>query len=421
MTIFQKMLVAPLLSLLLYGAFSIYSQSLQKQENEQIVRIRNDFLPVFVIANENTRLFNEVRGVFKDAVVAGEPAWLEDAQLAKQQLDKNILLLSDYPEIIDLAELDKLTRNLDLYYSNAHQLALSMLGNSLFIVSADNLIQDVERYHNSSESQITALREDIDRQFRQTVDDINLSLNQLITGGAAISIALLLLVVAVALSVSLTTRSRMKKVIARMEALASGETDFSHRLEVTSKDEMDVLIYWFNKLSDKLEQNYKAMESVSITDGLTQLNNRGRADSFLLEAMASSRAAAVPLAIILIDIDHFKKINDEHGHVVGDDVLIAFAEILRDRASERSFIGRWGGEEFIIILRDYDSILAGRLAEELRANIHSHNFRDGLGVTASFGVGQMRPEDDVVGFLKRTDDNLYRAKREGRDRVNLGI
>ncbi|WP_376742241.1 GGDEF domain-containing protein [Ensifer canadensis] len=132
------------------------------------------------------------------------------------------------------------------------------------------------------------------------------------------------------------------------------------------------------------------------------------------------RNAGAPLSLILCDIDHFKAINDAHGHAAGDRVLATFAGVLRDSVREADLVARIGGEEFAILLPGMDVDAAMAVAECIRERLAIHRFPV-LGatesVTASFGLAQRDGSERFQAFSARADARLYRAKREGRDRV----
>jgi len=159
----------------------------------------------------------------------------------------------------------------------------------------------------------------------------------------------------------------------------------------------------------------KAMEYISEHDKLTSLANRGRLDFVLEKEFFKSLRYKHPLSIILIDIDHFKKVNDTHGHLVGDSVLIEIANLLTAITRKSDTTGRWGGEEFLIICTDTELSGALTLAENLRMSIEKHDFKTIGNTTVSIGVSQLEKNDSLESMLKRCDDNLYKAKDSGRN------
>ncbi|MES9951090.1 MAG: GGDEF domain-containing protein [Candidatus Thiodiazotropha sp.] len=125
-----------------------------------------------------------------------------------------------------------------------------------------------------------------------------------------------------------------------------------------------------------------------------------------------------PLAMIILDIDRFKHYNDHYGHQAGDDVIRGIAHALATSARGNDSIGRWGGEEFIIICRDTDLDTALKIAERLRTTIEQAQFQVDEPVTCSFGVTSYRVGDNADSLIKRADDALYASKQLGRNRVS---
>ncbi len=411
------MLLVPVLSLILYSGFIIYSYSEHQQSNHKIAELRDDYLPILEVANQNIQIFKEIRDVLKDAVLAHESAWLKSNTERKSLINQNFIELSRYPNIVDQDQLRTLQQNFDLYYISGQKLAAMIISNQDESMEDYQLIDNVERYHNQTTSQFDHLKTSISEHFRQTIDDTNQTLNQLLFWGSAMAISLMVFLVTVTLFVSLHTRNNVRGVIARMKALAQGSTDFSQRLVRKQRDELGYLIYWFNRLSDKLEQDYIRIETISITDNLTKLNNRNRTDSFFPQVLLNAQRKKTLLSVVILDIDLFKSINDTHGHLVGDEVLKTFADILRSTARFHDFIARWGGEEFILILSDTSLIDAANHVEKIRQAIEKHNFKGVGRVTASFGIALVADKDNVHSVMQRADECLYAAKKRGRNCV----
>lgn len=160
------------------------------------------------------------------------------------------------------------------------------------------------------------------------------------------------------------------------------------------------------------------MRDLAIRDGLTGLFNRRHVLEMLGEAVARSMEAGERLCVTLIDIDHFKKINDEHGHLVGDAVLRDFARQLSGRLRGTDIIGRYGGEEFVIVLRAAGAEAAQRIVGEFRERFRDRDFGELPTYTFSAGISELGVDGaDVEGLLGRADERLYEAKRAGRDRI----
>ncbi len=155
----------------------------------------------------------------------------------------------------------------------------------------------------------------------------------------------------------------------------------------------------------------------AVTDTLTGLANRRQLDDELDRQIATARRHPQPLSIALIDLDRFKAVNDRLGHEAGDHVLIEVAQRLTGSVRTSDILGRWGGEEFLLIAPHTDHDAALVLTERCRARMADTPFLDTIPVTASFGVATLAPEDDARSLLRRADHALYRAKDQDRNRV----
>lgn len=160
-----------------------------------------------------------------------------------------------------------------------------------------------------------------------------------------------------------------------------------------------------------LERGRRSARRLAQVDALTTVNNRHG----VLPAMEAALAHPDDAALIVLDLDHFKRINDTHGHAGGDEILRQVGRAMKAAAREDDAIGRWGGEEFVIVLHAGGKAAAERVARKVRAAIH--DIRADFPVSASFGVTLVRPTDTVESLFKRADGALYAAKHGGRDRI----
>lgn len=161
----------------------------------------------------------------------------------------------------------------------------------------------------------------------------------------------------------------------------------------------------------------RELERLSSTDRLTGLYNRLRLDEALAKELARAARYESVFSVILLDVDHFKAVNDSHGHQAGDQVLVRLSQILQDHRRVPDVVGRWGGEEFLIVCPETDGEGAAVYAEQLRAAIAGASFPTVGHKTASFGVATYRPGDNEKELVRRADEALYQAKEAGRDRV----
>lgn len=159
------------------------------------------------------------------------------------------------------------------------------------------------------------------------------------------------------------------------------------------------------------------LTELALTDPVTGLWNRRHSTEMLAADLTNARRHGQPLALLMIDIDHFKEINDTHGHPIGDRVLVEVAQRLRENLRDTDVVGRWGGEEFVVLLRycDFDSALS--TAEKLRRRIAESPFAGPHALTVSIGAAQLSAEDDLNSWMDRADSAMYEAKRQGRNAV----
>jgi diguanylate cyclase len=176
---------------------------------------------------------------------------------------------------------------------------------------------------------------------------------------------------------------------------------------------------------DDLRQELERLRRESVTDTLTSLMNRRAFDRAIAEAIAGTLSQRVPLCLLMVDVDHFKKVNDTFGHLVGDKVLRLIAELLRKGVKGRDTAARYGGEEFALILPETPLEGARAVAESIRKAIERSRLKrtdtgEPIGVvTVSIGAARYREGESPEHFVNRCDMALYQAKRSGRNRVAL--
>jgi len=179
------------------------------------------------------------------------------------------------------------------------------------------------------------------------------------------------------------------------------------------------------RLQDRLQQNYQRGLSLALTDPLTNLYVRRYGEAHLDELMGRVNQDVASAAVLLFDVDHFKQVNDTHGHDAGDDVLRELAARTIKSVRSVDLAVRWGGEEFLVVMPETDLANAAAVAERLRATVAKNSFAIGsdgekLAVTISVGVAAaIAGGDNRDRLLKRADDALYSAKSAGRNRVAI--
>lgn len=194
-------------------------------------------------------------------------------------------------------------------------------------------------------------------------------------------------------------------------------TTIKHTAQERSTPEVKKIAEALFNMSQKVAETQDALEHLSSTDQLTTLWNRRKLEECLEQKIKESERGSF-FSVLMIDIDRFKTINDTCGHEVGDHVLEVTAQLMRQSVRASDILGRWGGEEFLLILPQTDTQGACVIAEQMRTNVKHHTFDHYANtVTMSLGVATYRSGDTPNAILKRADTALYRAKNNGRDRV----
>ena len=242
-----------------------------------------------------------------------------------------------------------------------------------------------------------------------------------------------LLVGLLAYKMSRSIVTPLQRLIGAAEHIASG--DLVVQLPAARDDEIGRLTWAFNQMTDSLcrsraeidaashtlQQQNRMLERLSVTDSLTGLFNRRKLAELLADQIALFRRNHRAFSILMLDIDHFKPLNDNYGHLVGDAVLAQVAEIIAQTIRNVDAAARYGGEEFVVVLVETSSQAAMETAERIRAKVAAARYEAGeqvLSVTLSVGVAECMEDDATAeSVIARADQALYQAKAAGRNRV----
>ena len=234
-----------------------------------------------------------------------------------------------------------------------------------------------------------------------------------------LNLGIVLVLAGVAFAVARSMLEPLHELSSCAERLRDGESGVVLPV-VTSKDEVGILTRSFGQMVDSLTRANEALAQLAITDGLTKIHNHRFFQDRLPDAIRRCENTGEPLALVLIDIDDFKALNDRHGHAGGDAVLEQLAGVLAAQARDRDLVARYGGEEFVLLAPDADLAAAVALAEKLRLAVHASEFRAGplsAPITVTISVGVAAYQGDAARLFADADRALYAAKHAGKDCV----
>ncbi|SFW17935.1 diguanylate cyclase [Nitrosovibrio sp. Nv17] len=247
--------------------------------------------------------------------------------------------------------------------------------------------------------------------------------------------AMLVVVAAVAFQMGRSIVGPLQRLMAAADKIAGG--DFEVQLTAARNDELGRLTKVFIQMTNTLRRHHaeimaanramqkqnEMLETLSVTDSLTGLYNRSKLDTILSDEFARYKRTRREFTLLMMDIDHFKTLNDTHGHVAGDGILAAVAGILAQSIRSIDYAARYGGDEFIVVLVETAADQALKTAERIRSQVEKIHYDangSNLKITVSIGVVQCQPNDlTPTAVLTRADDSLYQAKRAGRNRTFL--
>lgn len=248
-------------------------------------------------------------------------------------------------------------------------------------------------------------------------------------------IILITMVTVFALYMGHTIVAPLEKLIAAARSIVDGKLDV--HLQVNQRDELGQLAAMFNHMTDALrrkhaqimainediQQKNQQLQKLSVTDGLTGLYNRSKLDTILVDQLARFKRNKRPFCLLMIDVDYFKHINDELGHIMGDKILVTVSNVLLKSIRAIDYAARYGGDEFMVVLTETDMDAAIKTAERIRAQtsmLCQELDKSPVKISLSVGIARSLHSDRVPNdLIARADAALYEAKKAGRNQVQI--
>lgn len=220
-----------------------------------------------------------------------------------------------------------------------------------------------------------------------------------------------------------SVREQLSGIVEAVDEYREEQTERETKAEGRLK-ELHARIDEMESKSADIQRKLEEQKLLAVLDPLTGLPNRAAYNDKVNQFWGDDASQHQPLTMVVCDIDHFKRVNDQYGHLAGDKVLRLIAKILRGGMRESDFVGRYGGEEFVMMLPNTEAVPAKELLDKLRRVVEQSPFNfkgEPLRVTASFGIAQAKSGENAEKLFSRADEVLYRAKEEGRNRCLIAI
>lgn len=423
LSILNKFLLPSILGIIFFVPFYLCLLSNTSNIKNEVQKINYNLLPLQEIVFSNKIIIEKISSQLNSAVVSKEIQWASDTKILFDQFNSNF---EKYSKTNSFYKNDILTikNNFEQYYLFAYETSKKLITTDS---NYDNIHHDTSNLINKFnilKTNLNNLNNTIKKEIELNINNAYAAFDIILLKSMYIFTIWFILSFIIIYFIYKDFSYNIKQIVKESEKIASEDATFDKRLCYVSHDEFGKIIKSFNIFIDKLHNNHLELKKtkeklieLSITDQLTGVFNRRKIDEILKFEIKKSNRYHNTFSIILIDIDHFKSVNDTYGHMVGDIVLKEFSTILKNTIRDLDILGRWGGEEFIIVCMQTDLEGATLLAEKLRKKIKHFNFDTVNNKTASFGVATSKRNTTTEELIDLADKALYRAKNTGRDKV----
>ncbi|MGE4418464.1 MAG: diguanylate cyclase [Sulfurimonas sp.] len=421
LSILKKFLLAPIFGIVLVLPFYVFIFLSMLEMKYSAESVNSELIPIYEISHENILLLENIVNEMNSAVLAKEIAWVEASNKRADTIKEN---LNKYIGTSYKKELKKSLKAFETYYLEVKKVSKKMIQTSHnYKEIEDDTKKLIDNYTETNmlfKDLKLKVKNEIEKNFSSLYDNTNF----IFLKGNEIFFIWFLTSSFIIFLVHRDIKHRIKSIVESSKEIAKGDVDFEKRLCTVSYDELGEIVRSINIFINKLHKSHvqlslakKELDTLYITDRLTNVYNRVKIDEIIDMELKKQKRYDYVFSIILIDIDYFKLVNDTHGHLLGDLVLKEFAAILKENIRDTDFVGRWGGEEFIIVCPQTDEKGALALAEHLRNSIEASSFTAVEKKTASFGISTCQKNDDIASIIDNADKALYRAKNNGRNQV----
>jgi len=421
LSILKKFLLAPIFGLLLVIPFYFFIFFIMLEMKQSVNIANSALIPLNEASQNNILLLEKITNDINSAVSAKEIEWISASDKNADKIRENLnkYINSNYKK-----EITQSITAFENYYKRAKDVSIKIIQNSYHYQNIENDTKILVQNYNKVDKLFNDLKFLTKENIEKNINSLYNEANIILLYGSFIFFIWFFISSIIIFLVYKDLKNKMQRIIDDSSEIAHGDVNFEKRLKIVSYDELGQIVrsinIFINKLHKSHEKLTKAKEKLDklyIIDRLTNVYNRVKIDEIIEIELKRKRRYDHTFSVILIDIDYFKLVNDTHGHLIGDLILKEFSQILKDNIRDTDFLGRWGGEEFIIICTQTDQKGTFALAENLRREIEKFDFTTVGKITASFGIYECRDEDNENSVIENADKALYQAKRDGRNKV----
>ena len=417
MNIVKRMWLIPTFSGLVFFLFLLgmlliiwYSNS----ASNQLVNITNVYQPILKHLALVQKEVNNLTEKLEEAVLTDEEDLIEEAEENKKLIENamNELLVLDNSRAVLLQHL------LEDYLPSVFSMTSQMMSKS----SAEStpLIERTVGHRNKLFEYFEAYERKIEEQLKATVVNTRIEIQN-----STITVTISFLFVSLILSIGsiIIVRNTSSKLQNLMDfALQVEKGNYNYKIDSNTQNEFSSLVNALNSMAGSIKQSTDQLNHMAHYDSLTAVPNRRAIMDRLNSEIKSVNRHKYHLSFCMCDIDKFKYVNDTYGYQVGDFVINTFAQILKQQVREEDIVGRYGGDEFFIILPHTMCNDGSIVLERIRKKLEQYKFQsennETFTVTGSFGIAQLDEGDEINAIVKKADDALYQAKEGGRNCVS---
>ncbi len=411
-SLITKLIIPSIVAVLLGIIFTI---AIIKQV--QVIRInttalQKEIIPALEKATTNILIIENISETLTFAVIVSELDILNNIK-SNYIIEKNLSNIKSMKSMT-FPNLDKYLISFKKYFKTAIKQSYKIINSSSEDIGDSKDLDDLLKLYKEVKNNFLVLKSNMEKEIFLRTSLIKKTSIQIIYFIISYILAFILIMAFLSFNIYSDFNKRLKNLGEKLTQL-----DIKKVInKKTNIDELDILSHNIDKtLSNfnKLEKEKEQIEEFSQKDQLTKLYNR----HYLSKMFDQFLEKNIHYGIILLDIDHFKRVNDTYGHQAGDKVLVKFAKILQQKTREFDIVSRWGGEEFLIIILNVSVDTLFSIAQKIRKTIEAETFDEVGKITASFGISLRNEGVSSTDTIELADKALYDAKKFGRNMVKI--